>query len=63
MAFEATGGLKCSVSEKIVQRNFGSKKFWYEVEKTQISLDLKIFSDNSIILKTNVDFSLGGNRF
>ena len=46
MTLEATDGLKCSVSEKIAQKNYDSKKFWCEVEKTQISLDFKIFNDN-----------------
>ena len=63
MIIEVTDGLKCTVSEKIAQRDFGSTKFWFQVEKTQISLDFKMFSDNKTILKTNVDFSLGGNRF
>ena len=63
MTFEATDGIKCTVSEKIALRNFGSKKFWFEVAKTQISLDLEIFRDYyKIIQMTNVDFSLGGNR-
>ena len=62
MTFEATDCIKCTVSEKIALRNFGSKKFWFEVEKKQISLDLEIFRDYKIILMTNVDFSLGGNR-
>ena len=44
--FEETGGLECTVFEKIAHRDFGSKKFWFQVEKTQISLDLKIFSNN-----------------
>ena len=46
MTFETTDGLKCSVLEKIAQKDFGSKKFWFQAEKTQISLDLKIFSNN-----------------
>ena len=63
MTFETTDGLKCSVLEKIAQKDFGSKKFWFQAEKTQISLDSKIFSNNYIIVKANEDFSLGGNRF
>ena len=46
MTFEATDGLKCTVSGKIAKRNSGSEKIWFEVEKTQITLDLEIFSDN-----------------
>ena len=46
MTFEATDGLKCTVSAKIAQRNSGSEKIWFEVKKTQISLDLEIFNDN-----------------
>ena len=46
MTFETTDGLKCSALEKIAQKDFDSKKFWFQAEKTQISLDLKIFSNN-----------------
>ena len=46
MAFETTDGVKCSVLDKIAHKDFGSKKFWFQAEKTQISLDLKIFSNN-----------------
>ena len=46
LTFEATDGQKCTVSENIAQRNSGSEKNWFEVEKTQISLDLEIFCDN-----------------
>ena len=46
MTFEKTDGLKCTVFEKIAQKDFGSEEFWFQVEKTQISLDKKIFSNN-----------------
>ena len=58
MNFKVTDGLKCTVFEKIAQKDSDFKELWFQVEKTQISLDLKIYSNNKIILKTNVDFLL-----
>ena len=58
MTFEENDVHKSAVFEKIAQKDFCSKKYWFQVKKTQISLDLKIFCSNEIILKTIVDFSL-----
>ena len=58
MNLKVTDGLKCTVFEKIAQKDSGFKELWFQVEKTQISLDLKIYSNNKIILNTSVDFLL-----
>ena len=40
------GGYIEKLFKNVAQKDFGSKKFWFQVEKTQISLDVKIFDNN-----------------